>query len=86
MRLRGVLLALLLCSRAAVAGGDWPHFGGGQHGKQYSPLTRITVDNVAEPEEASRSRTGEPAKGFRAEFAFRANPIVAEGRLYFSDR
>ncbi len=76
---------LLLCALSApfAVADDWPHFGGGLHGRQYSALTQITADNVADLEEAWRLRTGEPSAGYRARFAFSANPILAEGRLYF---
>ncbi|MBT8099958.1 MAG: PQQ-binding-like beta-propeller repeat protein, partial [Gammaproteobacteria bacterium] len=77
------LLALLILPIAAVGGDDWPHFGGGQHGQQFSSLTQISAGNVAELEEAWRFRTGEPHADFRSSFAFQAHPILAEGRLYF---
>ncbi len=71
-----------LLSSSTQAQDDWPHFGGGQHGQQFSAHAQITTGNVAGLTEAWRFRTGEPA-GFRAPFAFQANPILAEGRLYF---
>ncbi len=83
MKSRGALLVLTVCLPAAAAGGDWPHFGGGQHGRQYSPHAQINVDNVARLVPAWQFRTGETGKGFRARFAFQANPILADGRLYF---
>ncbi len=79
---RAALLALLTVTTATSAD-DWPHFGGGLHGQQYSALTQITPANVGELEEAWRMRTGEPGSGYEARFAFSANPILAEGRLYF---
>ncbi|MGB5579007.1 MAG: pyrroloquinoline quinone-dependent dehydrogenase [Woeseia sp.] len=77
-----VLMPLAFFSSVA-AGDDWPHFGGGQHGQQFSALTQISTQNVAQLKEAWRFRTGEPAKDFRDRFGFEANPILAEGRLYF---
>jgi quinoprotein glucose dehydrogenase len=62
----------------------WDHYGGGQHGMQYSSLSQISRDNVAELEEAWRFRTGELGQGHREPFAFQANPILVEGRLYVS--
>lgn len=61
---------------------DWTHYGGGQHGLQFSSLTQITPQNVDRLEEAWRFRTGELGEGHREPFAFQANPILVEGRLY----
>jgi quinoprotein glucose dehydrogenase len=60
----------------------WDHYGGGQHGMQYSSLSQITRDNVAGLKEAWRYRTGELGEGHREPFAFEANPILVEGKLY----
>jgi quinoprotein glucose dehydrogenase len=60
----------------------WEHYGGGLHGMQYSSLGQINTDNVHELEEAWRFRTGELGQGHREPFAFQANPILVEGRLY----
>ncbi|MGB5344577.1 MAG: pyrroloquinoline quinone-dependent dehydrogenase [Woeseia sp.] len=76
-----LLLAIALCT-STLADEGWPHFGGGQHGQQFSSLTQIDKANVGQLEEAWRFRTGEPAAGFQDKFAFQANPILAEGRLY----
>jgi quinoprotein glucose dehydrogenase len=61
---------------------DWDHYGGGLHGMQYSSLSQITAGNVHELKEAWRFRTGELGQGHREPFAFQANPIFVEGRLY----
>lgn len=63
--------------------GQWTHYGGGQHGMQYSALDQITRENVADLVEIWRYRTGELGQGHREPFAFEANPILVEGRLYF---
>jgi len=60
----------------------WTHYGGGQHGMQYSSLSQITPDNVSRLVEAWRYRTGELGEGHREPFAFEANPILVEGKLY----
>lgn len=60
----------------------WNHYGGGQHGMQYSSLSQISRDNVDDLEEVWRFRTGELGEGHREPFAFQANPILVEGRLY----
>jgi len=83
--------AILILSIAANASSpafagehdDWTHYGGSQHGLQYSSLSRITPENVDQLEEVWRFRTGELGEGHREPFAFEANPILVEGRLYF---
>jgi quinoprotein glucose dehydrogenase len=82
-----LVAALVLSSagRAIAQGNDapgWGHYGGGQHGMQYSNLSQITTGNVDQLEEAWRFRTGELGQGHREPFAFQANPILVEGRLY----
>jgi len=80
------IAVLSTSSAAAIAQSDdaaqWVHYGGGQHGMQYSSLSQISRDNVAELEEIWRFRTGELGQGHREPFAFQANPILVEGRLY----
>ena len=79
---------LFACLFPALAQGEsfsgWTHYGGGQHGMQYSSLSQITRDNVADLEEVWRYRTGELGQGHREPFAFQANPILIEGLLYLS--
>lgn len=63
-----VLLALALSELAAGevnAHADWVHYGGGQHGMQYSSLSQLNTGNVARLEEAWRFRTGELGQGHR---------------------
>ena len=78
--------ALITSPIAAVAQSDnaaqWDHYGGGQRGMQYSSLSQISRDNVDGLEEVWRYRTGELGEGHREPFAFQANPILVEGRLY----
>jgi quinoprotein glucose dehydrogenase len=83
-----VILGLSVGSNAidlAFAGENdkWTHYGGSQHGLQYSSLSQIRPENVKRLEEAWRFRTGELGEGHREPFAFQANPILVEGRLYF---
>jgi quinoprotein glucose dehydrogenase len=68
----------------AEDGSHWTHYGGGLHGMQYSSLAQINAGNVNDLEEAWRFRTGELGQGHREPFAFQANPILVEGRLYLS--
>jgi quinoprotein glucose dehydrogenase len=82
-----LIVALMIASPVpAIAQSDdvarWDHYGGGQHGMQYSSLSQISRGNVAELEEIWRFRTGELGEGHREPFAFQANPILVEGRLY----
>jgi quinoprotein glucose dehydrogenase len=81
-----IITVLLTSSLPAVAQTDraaeWDHYGGGQHGMQYSSLSQISRDNVEALEEVWRYRTGELGEGHREPFAFQANPILVEGRLY----
>lgn len=85
------LVSLVACClalslhRPAFAGehDGWTHYGGGPHGLQYSSLSQITGENVARLAEVWRFRTGELGEGHREPFAFQANPILVEGRLYF---
>ena len=89
--MRTVLMALTVMSWLTVlwpatGRGDefrgWEHYGGGLHGMQYSGLRQINTANVRELEEAWRFRTGELGQGHPEPFAFQANPILVEGRLY----
>ena len=81
-----IVTVLLTSSLPAFAQADrtaeWDHYGGGQHGMQYSSLSQISRDNVEALEEVWRYRTGELGEGHREPFAFQANPILVEGRLY----
>lgn len=89
MRFAGLVsatVAVFAASWAGLAnaegGQGWGHYGGGESGLQYSALTQITKQNVGELTEVWRYRTGELGEGHRELFAFEANPILAEGRLY----
>ena len=84
MRTRIVLIIALLAALNAFAGehDGWTHYGGSQHGLQYSSLSQITPENVSELKVAWLFRTGELGQGHREPFAFQANPILVEGRLY----
>jgi quinoprotein glucose dehydrogenase len=82
-----LIIAVMITSPVpAIAQSDdaarWDHYGGGQHGMQYSSLSQISRDNVDALEEIWRYRTGELGEGHPEPFAFQANPILVEGRLY----
>ena len=85
--LAGLLVALFLAGPGGAvaqedAASSWNHYGGGLHGMQYSKLAQINRDNVHTLKEAWRFRTGELGEGHREPFAFQANPILVQGRLY----
>jgi quinoprotein glucose dehydrogenase len=69
---------------AADDAAEWTHYGGSQKGMQYSAQAQLTIANVSGLKEAWRYRTGELGEGLRGPFAFQANPILVEGRLYVS--
>ena len=80
----GLFVALAAYDLASAEENDgWTHYGGSQLGLQYSSLSELRPDNVDQLEEAWRFRTGELGHGHREPFAFQANPILVEGRLYF---
>ena len=64
---------------------EWPT-ADGTHGAHHSPLTDITVHNVASLEVAWTYRTGDVSDGQAAlaGTAFEATPIVVDGTLYVS--
>jgi quinoprotein glucose dehydrogenase len=62
----------------------WTHYGGSEKGMQFSSLDQISAANVTRLAEAWRYRSGELGQGRREPFAFQANPILVEGRLYLS--
>ena len=83
--LSGLILSITVLACWPVLAGphdEWTHYGGSQHGLQYSSLSQITPDNVDQLEVAWLFRTGELGQGHREPFAFQANPILVEGRLY----
>ena len=68
----------------ANASGGWSHYGGSLAGQQYSDLTRITAENVSRLKLAWTYRTGELGQDSSRAFAFQANPILVQGKLYLS--
>lgn len=79
------VLALALPANAQEPdSSQWSHYGGSQHGLQYSSLSQITRKNVGELRELWRFRTGELGERAQRPFAFQANPIHVRGRLYLA--
>lgn len=90
MLFRKIILVALACVAAILPCfaqepdlRQWRHYGGSQHGLQYSALDQIGKSNVVELEEVWRVRTGELGQESAENFAFQANPILVEGKLVF---
>lgn len=76
-----LLPALLLASPLAAQNTGWPTYGNDPGGSRYSPLARITPDNVDSLRVAWVHRTGDVLLG---RGRFQATPIVVDGMLYVS--
>jgi len=65
--------------------GQWRSYGGGPGGGQYAPLTEINATNVADLRPAWTYHTHEVSDGSDGSHptTFQANPIVANGLLFF---
>ena len=63
---------------------DWPVYGGDAGGSRFSPLARITRDNVAKLIVAWRYHTGEPAFDLARQPSLQATPIVVDNVMYIS--
>ncbi len=71
--------AIVLClSLGAVVSADWPHYGGGPESIRYSPLTQITLANVASLKVAWTYETHDAFEGSEMQ----CQPVVAHGVLY----
>lgn len=73
---------LLWSAAAAQEDAAWTHYGGSQHGTQYSSLAQINRHNVATLQEAWRYRTGEAGSGKFELYTFQANPIHVDNKLF----
>ena len=63
---------------------DWPVYGGDAGGTRFSPLARITRDNVATLVVAWRYQTGEPALDLARQPSLQVTPIVVDNMMYVS--
>ena len=81
-------LALAICGAAVgaqtPAGRDWPVYGGDVGGTRFSPLSRITRNNVATLVVAWRYHTGEPPLELNRQPALEVTPIVVDNVMYVS--
>jgi quinoprotein glucose dehydrogenase len=86
---RLVLFALILTT-LAMAGAqsptsdDWPVYGRNAGGTRFSPLTRITRDNVSKLVVAWRYHTGEPVFDLARQPSLQVTPIVVNNVMYIS--
>jgi quinoprotein glucose dehydrogenase len=71
------------CAAAQVAPGEWAAYGRDALGSRYSPLTRITRENVSRLTVAWTFRTGDTAHTHRPA-KFEATPLMVDGTLYLS--
>lgn len=78
------ILIMLGGAAAAQPTDGWSHYGGSQHGLQYSPLSQINKTNVGDLEIAWQFRTGETGEDLEEPFAFQTNPLLVDGRLYLT--
>src|SRR5215216_2600513 len=63
---------------------DWPVYGGDTGGTRFSPLARITRDNVTNLVVAWRYHTGEPAMDLPRQPSLQVTPIVVDNVMYIS--
>ena len=81
---------LVLIALAAVADGqaptqlDWPFYGRTAGGTRFSPLTRITRENVSKLVIAWRYHTGEPVLELSKQPSLQVTPIVVDNVMYIS--
>lgn len=63
---------------------EWPVYGGDAGGNRFSPLARITRDNVSRLVAAWRYHTGEPAIDLARQPSLQVTPIVVDDIMYIS--
>jgi quinoprotein glucose dehydrogenase len=63
---------------------DWPAYGGDVGGTRFSPLGRITRENVSKLVVAWRYHTGEPAFDLSRQPSLQVTPIVVDDVMYVS--
>ena len=83
-----LILGVALAAAAAVGDAqvtrDWPVYGGDAGGTRFSPLARITRDNVATLVVVWRYHTGEPAFDLARQPSLQVTPIVVDNVMYVS--
>src|SRR5678816_1411311 len=63
---------------------DWPVYGGDAGGSRFSPLARITRENVGKLVVAWRYQTGEPELDLARQPSLQVTPIVVDNVMYVS--
>lgn len=80
----GIVLALAAPDAQAPSAREWPVYGGDAGGSRFSPLARITRDNVSKLSVAWQYHTGEPAFDLDRQPSLQVTPIVVDGMMYVS--
>ncbi len=81
---------LMLVTLGAIPDGqaptqlDWPFYGRTAGGTRFSPLARITRDNVSKLVVAWRYHTGEPVLELSKQPSLQVTPIVVDNVMYLS--
>src|ERR687896_2608099 len=81
------VITLTLLAIAAPRGQitrDWPVYGGDAGGTRFSPLARITRENVSKLVVAWRYHTGEPAIDLARQPSLQVTPLVVDNLMYIS--
>ena len=82
--------ALMLLALTAIFSGqappdhEWPSYGRDSGGSRFSPLARITRENVSKLVVAWRYHTGEPPLDLARQPSLQVTPIVADNVMYIS--
>jgi quinoprotein glucose dehydrogenase len=80
-----MLLGPLQAAAQSIPASDWPTYGRDPGGSRFSPLTRITRDNVARLQVAWVYRTGDSGVQTRGRPpALEATPLMVDGTMYLS--
>jgi len=79
-----VLTSITLAQSPGPGPRDWPGYGRDPGGTRFSPLSRITRDNVSKLAIAWRYHTGEPVLQLARQPSLQVTPIVVEDVMYIS--
>ena len=79
-----ISMALAVAAGDAQVALDWPAYGRDPGGTRFSPLSRITPDNVARLAVAWRYQTGEPDLDLGRQPSLQVTPIVVDNVMYIS--
>jgi quinoprotein glucose dehydrogenase len=79
-----IITLAVVCVAQAPRQLDWPLYGGTPGGTRFSPLARITRDNVSKLVVAWRYHTGEPTIDLPRQPSLQVTPIVVDNVMYIS--